>query len=63
MLWTDDPVADWDRHCKEQKQKLSALPKCYDCGERITDDFYVIDDVPICQECLSNYRHSIEKYI
>ena len=55
---TDDPVADFHRYDAEHQKKLNKLPKCADCGEPIQDDhYYLINDEPICPNCLeSGYR-------
>lgn len=62
MLYrTDDPVADWDRHCHEQEKLAGRLPRCSECDQPITDDYgYYINDEWICEDCISrNYRKTI----
>ena len=55
-LWTDDPAADWDRHCAEQEAAVAKYPVCADCHEHITDEhLYEINDNLICQDCLDRY--------
>lgn len=62
---TDNPLADFNRWNAAQERRLSRLPKCADCGEVIQDeDFYLINDEPICEECLNhNYRMRTEDFI
>lgn len=40
MIWTDDPIRDFNRHDSEQREWLAKLPKCDLCGEPIQDDYY-----------------------
>lgn len=65
MMWTDDPVADFERYDREQSEALKKLPICTDCGEPIQDEhYYLICDEPICPECLdNNYKKRTEDYI
>lgn len=64
VIYTDNPVADFERYDKEQQAKLLALPVCADCGHPAQDDyFYVINDEVICPDCLdSNYRHDLDEF-
>ena len=56
MMWTDDPVRDWDRHCEEQERELQRYPKCCKCGERLTEDYiYCIEDEYYCDRCLNKH--------
>ena len=59
-MWnrTDDPERDFDRYEAEQARALKKLPKCYECGEHITEDeCYEINDELVCPECLKeNHR-------
>ena len=55
MMWTDDPLGDFDRWDAEQEREREKLPICCECGERIeTDVLYEINDCFICEECLEN---------
>ena len=58
MFYTDDPIADFLRHDREQERKLNRLPKCDICGEPIVGEhYYLIHKDRVCQECLDeNYR-------
>lgn len=64
-MWTDDPVADFDRFDRMQQKELEQRPVCADCGEPVQEDyFYLINDEVICTNCLeSGYRKPIEDYI
>ena len=65
MSWTDDPIADFNRHEAEQQKLIEKLPICYECGEPIQDDeCFEINDELICPECLKdNHRKKVEDYI
>lgn len=65
MYFSDDPVADYDRHCAEQERKLAKYPKCDNCGEYITDEyFYNIDGTFICEDCMKiDFRKNTEDFI
>lgn len=58
MMYTDDPVADFDRYDAEQQERIAELPECDYCGIKIADDYYyVINGDVICEECLKeNFR-------
>lgn len=53
MMWTDDPIRDWDRYCEEQDAILETYPKCDHCGERITDVVYEIGNELFCGDCIT----------
>lgn len=60
MMWTDDPVADFDRYDAEQQRSLDKLPKCMECHEPIQqDDALYINDGYICDDCLEDLRREI----
>ena len=65
MYYTDDPVADFERHDAEQQKMLKKLPKCVHCGEPIQDEhLYDIDGELFCEECMKEiFRKSTELYI
>lgn len=65
MAWTDDPISDFNRHDKEQSDRLANLPGCGICSETIQDDhYYLINDEEICPDCLENeFRKEIEDYV
>lgn len=62
MIFTDDPISDFERHDAEQQAKLDKLPRCSICDVPIQDDYYYeINDECICEECLNdNFRKDVE---
>jgi late competence protein required for DNA uptake (superfamily II DNA/RNA helicase) len=64
-MWTDDPVADFNRRDNEEIAWLKRRPKCCNCNQHIQDDtFYEIDGNFYCAECLKNdFRRWTENYI
>lgn len=56
MTWTDDPLADFNRHDAKQQAGLDKLPKCDYCGQPIQDDHYFdINGDAICPDCLEKH--------
>lgn len=64
-MWSNDPVADFERYDAQQEAKLVRLPRCSECGEPIqSDECYEINDELICPECLkNNHRKWVEDYV
>jgi hypothetical protein len=62
MIFTDDPIADFERHDAEQQAELDKLPICEYCEDPIQDDYYfVIGNECICEDCLNdNFRKDVE---
>ena len=62
--FTDDPVADFERHDREQQEAASKLPKCVYCRQRINDEeYYDIDGDLMCYECLvTHHRKWTDEY-
>ena len=61
MLRSDDPVADFERHDREQQRKLEKMPVCKECGEHIQqEDAVLLDGNWYCDDCLFDLRTSIE---
>lgn len=57
-MWTDDPVADAQRHYEEQEK--DNLPICECCGRTITDDWhFYYNDQCICPACEESIRDTI----
>lgn len=55
MIYTDNPVRDFDRYDREQERKLEKLLQCEDpkCGKHIQDDYYFeIDGEILCEKCM-----------
>lgn len=64
MNRTDDPVADFLTHDREQQERLSKYPRCADCGEYIVDEkLYHIDDKFYCEECMEDYHRYTDEFI
>jgi formylmethanofuran dehydrogenase subunit E len=62
-MWTDDPIADFNRHDAEQQKHLNRLPVCYGCGEPIQqDDAVCIEGFWFCDDCLDDMRERIERW-
>lgn len=60
-MWiTDDPLADFERHDREQTRQLNRLPRCSECDHPIQDEFaYYINDEWICDDCMKQYRKEV----
>lgn len=65
MSWTDDPIADFNYHERQQQAALDRLPRCSECGQPIQSDyFYEFENENICEECLKyNHRKNVEDFI
>lgn len=63
-MWrTDDPLADFDRWDAAQARAEARLPRCDDCGKRITDRFYLINGDYICADCMeANYGKDVDDF-
>lgn len=52
-MWSDDPVADFERHDREQAAALELLPICDICNDPIQDEYlYDINGEFICECCM-----------
>lgn len=62
---TDDPLADFERHDREQAAYLESLPVCERCGEPIQDEhLYLINYEFVCQKCLDReFRKETADYV
>jgi len=64
MLFTDDPIADYDRYCNEQQKELDRLPECSECGKKIQTEWcYEINGEYICEHCMDEHRKSTDSVI
>ena len=65
MFYTNDPIADFNRHDLAQQKQLSRLPQCCECDEPIQSEFcYEINGELLCEDCLKTYhRKAIEDYV
>ena len=60
MPWTDDPVADFERHDREQARRLAQLPTCDRCGHPIQQERVVrIFSFCFCDECIEECREEV----
>lgn len=61
---TDDPIADFERHDREQAKWEASLPKCDRCHEPITDEMcYVVYGDIYCEECMNDFHHETVNFI
>ena len=65
MMFTNDPLHDFNMHEAEIEQLMERLPECSYCGEKVQDEFlYCINDEIICNQCLNdNFRKETEYYV
>ena len=59
MIYTDDPVHDWDAYCREVEAQHANDPVCDICGEQ-TFEYYDIDGEIICPDCIRNFYKEAE---
>ncbi len=61
-MWTNDPVADYERYSNDMESALEQLPECTFCGNHILDDYlYEIDGDYYCEECMKElFRKSVD---
>ena len=56
MMFSDDPLLDFDRYDRQQAEELAKLPICDCCGEPIQDEYcYEINGDLICEDRLDMY--------
>lgn len=61
MCFTDDPVADFERHDAYMSRMLDRLPVCDLCRERIQQDTAVVFCGSwICDHCLDSMREDTQ---
>ncbi len=61
MFYSDDPILDYERHCKAQENALARLPECSRCGEYIQDEYaYYINDEWVCEECIDEFKRYVD---
>lgn len=60
-MWTDDPIADFERYDREQQEYMQKLPRCSECDNHIQDDIaYYINDEWICFKCMEQYCRTVD---
>ena len=53
MFYSDNPVADAERHSEYMERQAKRLPVCCKCKKRIQDDTcYKVDDEVLCESCM-----------
>lgn len=63
MYWTDDPVADAERHIAEQDRRYRRLPRCCRCGERFPhEEIEDINGFNYCTYCAKEFYEEVEQY-
>ena len=64
MMFTDDPLRDFENWDAEQEEALSKLPICEICEEHIQQETAIcIDGKWYCDHCLNEYcRKDVEDY-
>lgn len=61
-MWTDDPLADFERYDAEQERRLARLPLCSVCGEHIQDEeAYFIGGRWICEDCIDSFKQPVDE--
>lgn len=57
-MYVPDNYDQYRQHEARQEAELAKFPVCYECGERILDDWaYEYNDELICERCLhQNHR-------
>lgn len=65
MVYSDDPVADFERHDREQAKRLAQLPICSVCDSPIQDEnLYLINDEFVCPACLDrDFKKDVDDYV
>lgn len=53
---TDNPLNDYARHEKELTEYSSTLPHCDECDEPIYEDYFLIDGVCYCEDCIQSHK-------
>lgn len=60
MPYSDDPIADFNRHDRKQAKWLDSLPKCSICGEPIQQErAFEKDGFWICDDCYVDNKKDI----
>lgn len=65
MPYTNNPLADFINHDREQEAQLQKMPVCCYCDEHIQDEhLYLINDEFVCPKCLKGYfRKNTDDFI
>lgn len=62
---SDNPAADWDRHCEMEEREAAKYPVCAECDRRIFGDYYFeIEGRILCERCHNDeYRKDVQAYV
>lgn len=65
MSYTDNPVADFERHDAEQQAWLDKLPKCCWCDKPIQDEYlFDIKGDLYCEGCMEErFKNPTDRYM
>lgn len=55
----EDPFIDWERYEEDRERQDDKALHCDECGERIWEDYYEIDGVIYCPDCIEEKRRTI----
>ena len=60
MHYTDNALADFDRHQADEEAWLMSRPVCAECGEHIAEETaYYIGGAWVCIECIERFRQEV----
>lgn len=64
-MWTDDPIADYERYSAGQDRQLDKLPVCSECDHHIQNEYcFEINDEYICDDCMNrNHRKAVDDIV
>lgn len=64
MIWSDDPVKDYDSYDYQSFLRDMRLPVCFDCGEPIdADELWEFSGHLYCKRCVDSHMQRVEDYI
>ncbi len=66
IMYSSDPVRDFEEHDREAEKWLNSRPICDMCGHHIQEDYYFdADGDTLCERCFNEYfvRDNFLKYI
>ncbi len=60
MMYSDNPLRDFEQREAEHEAWLATRPICEECGERIEDDgYFAVDGKIYCKECMEDKWRNI----
>lgn len=61
---SNNPVADAEAYYDQTEIKEEDYPVCASCGQRVTDDFWIIDNEFYCEDCAADlFKTNICTYL